>query len=288
MLTLSTTLVYYVDTVNIKVPVVKKIQKNALVSKYGPYALVTGASEGIGRSFAEELAKAGFEVILVARRTDLLDDIAKRLEEQYGVMCPVISADLTKPEDLEDVFEKIKELEIGLFVCNAGFGTAGNFLDSDLSTELNMLSLNCATLTAMTHYFGRKFHAKGRGGIILLSSIVAMQGVARSAHYSATKAYVHSLGEALQEEWQGLGVDLLLVAPGSVETGFASRARMELGNAATPDIVAREALAGLGRKKVVRPGWLAKTLAFALATVPRWVKVKIMSSVMNGMTKRLP
>ena len=287
-MTLSTILNYYVDTVNIGAPAVKKIQNNSLVSKYGPYALVTGASEGIGRSFAEELAKAGFEVILVARRTDLLDEIAKGLEEQYGVMCPVISADLTKTEDLEDVFCKIKELDIGLLVCNAGFGSAGNFLDSDLSTELNMLSLNCATLTAMTHYFGRKFQAKGKGGIIFLSSIVATQGVARSAHYSATKAYVHSLGEALQEEWEGHGVDLLIVAPGPVETGFASRARMELENAATPDTVAREAMAGLGYKKVVRPGWLAKILAFALATVPRWAKVKIMSSVMNGMTKRLP
>ena len=263
-------------------------EKNTLVGKYGPYALVTGASEGIGRSFAEELAKEGFEVILVARRTELLDELAKSLEEKYGVMCPVISADLTEPEDLEDFFQKIKNLDIGLFVCNAGFGTAGNFLDSELSTELNMLSLNCATLTVTTHYFGNKFRQKGKGGIILLSSIVALQGVARSAHYSATKAYVHTLGEALQVEWQGSGVDLLIVAPGPVETGFASRSKMDLGNAASPDTVARESLAALGHKKVVRPGLLAKTLAFALSTVPRWAKVKIMSSVMSSMTKRLP
>jgi short-subunit dehydrogenase len=263
-------------------------EKNSQLGKYGPYALVTGASEGIGRAFAEELAKLGFEVILVARRTELLDELAKRLEEKYGVMCPVITADLTNPEDFEDVFLKIKNLDIGLFVCNAGFGTAGDFLNSDLSNELNMLSLNCATLTAMTHYFGNKFRQKGKGGIILLSSIVALQGVARSAHYSATKAYVHTLGEALQVEWQGSGVDLLIVAPGPVETGFALRSKMELGNAATPDTVARESIGALGRRKVVRPGLLAKKLAFLLSTVPRWAKVKIMSSVMSGMTKRLP
>lgn len=262
-------------------------QKNYLVSKYGPYALVTGASEGIGRSFAEELAKLGFEVILIARRTDLLDELAKSLEAQYGVLCPVIGADLTNQEDLRDVFEKIQNLDIGLFVCNAGFGTAGNFLDSDLSTELNMLSLNCATLTVMTHHFGKKFREKGTGGVILLSSIVALQGVARSAHYSATKAYVHTLGEALQVEWKGSGVDLLIVAPGPVETGFASRSKMDLGKAESPKIVARESLGALGNKKLVRPGLLAKTLAFALSTVPRWAKVKIMSSVMSGMTKRL-
>lgn len=266
----------------------KSFQKTDLVEQYGPYALVTGASEGIGRAFSEELAKLGFQVILVARRTELLDELAKSLEDQYGVMCPVISADLTNPEDLEDVFQKTHNLDIGLFVCNAGFGTAGNFLDSDLSTELNMLSLNCATLTAMTHYFGKKFFKKGKGGIILLSSIVALQGVARSANYSATKAYVHTLGEALQVEWQGSGVDLLIVAPGPVETGFATRSKMELGNAASPETVARESLGALGRKKVVRPGLLAKTLSFALSTVPRWAKVKIMSSVMSGMTKRLP
>ena len=266
----------------------KNSEKNQLLKKYGSYALVTGASQGIGRAFAHELAKAGLAVILVARRTSLLDELSQELEQQYGVMCPVIGADLSHPAEVSDVLKQVEHLDIGLFVCNAGFGTAGNFLDSDVSTELNMLSLNCTALMTMTHFFGNKFRAQKRGGVVLLSSIVALQGVARSAHYSATKAYVHTLGEALQQEWQGSGVDLLIVAPGPVETGFATRAGMDLGNAASAQTVAQESLAALGHQKVVRPGFLAKALAFALASVPRWGRVKIMSQVMQGMTQRLP
>lgn len=256
--------------------------------RYGPYALVTGASEGIGQSVAEELAQSGINVVLVARREDVLNKLAQRLENQYGVLCPVIGADLSKSEDIEKMFQITDRLEIGLVVCNAGFGTAGNFLDSDLAIEMNMLNVNCAALVKMTHHLGQQLKARGRGGLILLSSIVAMQGVPRSAHYAATKAYVQSLGEALQEEWKGFGVDLLIVAPGPVATGFASRSNMQIGKAATPKVVAQESLAALGNKKVIHPGWLAKLMVFALSTAPRSIRIKIMGAIMRDMTKQLP
>jgi hypothetical protein len=256
--------------------------------RYGPYALVTGASEGIGQSVAEELAQSGINVVLVARREDVLNKLAQRLENQYGVLCPVIGADLSKSEDIEKMFQITDRLEIGLVVCNAGFGTAGNFLDSDLAIEMNMLNVNCAALVKMTHHLGQQLKARGRGGLILLSSIVAMQGVPRSAHYAATKAYVQSLGEALQEEWKGFGVDLLIVAPGPVATGFASRSNMQIGKAATPKVVAQESLVALGNKTVIHPGWLAKLMVFALSTAPRSIRIKIMGAIMRDMTKQLP
>jgi short-subunit dehydrogenase len=115
-----------------------------------------------------------------------------------------------------------------------------------------------------------------------------MQGVPRSAHYAATKAYVHAFGEALQEEWKGTGVDLLIVAPGPVETGFAERSKMQLGKAAAPTVVALESLAALGHKKVIHPGWLAKLMAISLSTAPRWLRVQIMGAIMANMTKQLP
>ncbi len=256
--------------------------------RYGLYALVTGASEGIGRCFAEELAKAGVNVVLVARREDLLHTLATHLEGTYGVLCPVIGADLASPEQVEDVFQITDQIDVGLIVCNAGFGTAGNFLDGDIDTELNMLSLNCVAVTRMVHHFGLKFKHKGRGGVVLLSSIVATQGVARSAHYAATKAYIQSLGEGLQQEWHGSGVDLLIVAPGPVETGFAKRSNIQLGKSESPDVIARQSLKALGRQKVIRPGVLAKVLSLALSTAPRWLRIKIMSSIMGSMTKQLP
>jgi len=260
---------------------------NGFPNRYGSYAVVTGASEGIGQSFAEELAKAGMNVVLVARRQDRLNTLAQELEGKYKVMCPVIVADLSSTEQLEGLLQITGKLDVGLLICNAGFGTAGNFLDADIQAELNMLNVNCTAVTRLIHHFGRKFKIKGVGGVILLSSIVATQGVARSANYAATKAYVHTLGEGLQEEWHGHGLDLLIVAPGPVETGFAQRSNMRLGKTASPEVVARESLQALGRQQLIHPGWLAKCMALALSTAPRTLKVKIMGAIMASMTKHL-
>lgn len=256
--------------------------------RYGPYALVTGASEGIGASFAEELAKRGLNVVLVARREDRLSELANRLEANYGVLCPVICADLSNSEDIQAMFNITDRIDIGLVVCNAGYGTAGNFLDNDLDNELNMLSVNCNAVTQMVHHMGLKLKSKGHGGVILLSSIVATQGVARSAHYAATKAYIQTLGEGLQQEWDDMGIDLLIVAPGPVATGFAARSNMKLGKAATPEVVAQQSLKALGHQKMIHPGWLAKLMSFSLSTAPRGIRVLIMGAIMGAMTKHLP
>ena len=266
----------------------KNEQSSAMVQRYGSYAMVTGASEGIGRAFAEKIASVGLNVVLVARREDRLNALASELESRYSILCPVIQADLSSEEQIAHVLQLTDTLDIGLVVCNAGFGTAGNCLDSDVETELNMLAVTCIAVTSLVHHFGNKFRLKGSGGVILLSSIVATQGVARSAHYAATKAYVQTLGEGLQQEWLGSGVDLLIVAPGPVATGFAKRSGMQLGRTASPDVVATQALNALGRQKLIHPGVLAKGLAFALSTAPRWLRVKIMAFIMGSMTQHLP
>ena len=288
MLTLSTILFYDVDAVNLFGVIMNNKIVNHFAKRYGPYALVTGASEGIGASFAEALAKAGLNVVLVARREERLNQLASRFEAKYGVLCPVISADLSNPDDVRAMFQITDQLDIGLVVCNAGYGTAGNFLDNDLAQELNMLSVNCNAVTTMVHHLGTKLKSRGHGGVILLSSIVATQGVARSANYAATKAYVQTLGEGLQQEWKGSGIDLLIVAPGPVATGFALRSNMKLGKAATPEVVAQQSLKALGSQKLIHPGWLAKLMSFALSTAPRKVRVLIMGAIMGLMTKHLP
>lgn len=257
------------------------------LSTYGPYALVTGASEGIGRSFATQLAKSGLNVLLVARRAEALNLLSQELESTFGVLCPVVVADLSNESDVEQVLQQTQKLDIGLVICNAGYGTAGDFLDNDLEVEMNMLRVNCSAVTRMAHVLGNQLRTRGKGGMILMSSVVATQGAPRSANYAASKAYIHSLGEALQEEWRDTGVDLLLVAPGPVATGFAKRSKMQMGQTATPDIVASESLQALGKKHIVHPGWLAKMMVFALSTAPRFIRVKIMGAIMSGMTKQL-
>ncbi len=257
----------------------------SIEGRYGPWAVVTGASEGIGKSFASALARRGFHLVLVARRAQLLDALAANLAQDHGRRCEVLVADLSTAEGVATVLERTKQHDVGLVVCSAGFGTAGPFLEGDVGQELEMLQVNCAATAALSWGFGRRLASRGRGGLILLSSLVAFQGVPRTAHYAATKSYVQTLAEGLRVEWADRGIDVLAVAAGPVGTGFARRARMNMGRAESPDVVALESLDALGRRGTVRPGLLAKVLGYSLAMTPRWGRIRIMAMVMRGMTK---
>jgi len=254
--------------------------------KYGPWALVTGASDGIGHAFAVELAQRGVNVVLVARRQPQLEQLATLLTVAHGVQCQVVVANLSHPEGVQQVLAATAALDVGLVVCAAGFGTSGPFLKNDLPTELDMLQVNCGALTALSWGMGQRLVQRGRGGLVLLSSVVAFQGVARSAHYAATKAYVQTLSEGLREEWSGLGVHVLAVAPGPVRSGFAARSQMRMAQAEDPRVVARASLDALGHTGTVRPGFLAKLLGHALGVTPRWGRVKVMGKVMAGMARQ--
>jgi short-subunit dehydrogenase len=259
---------------------------SAFVQKYGPWALVTGASEGIGRAFAVELARRGVHVILVARRQLQLEQLATSLTQAHGVQCQVLPANLSHSQGVQQVLQSSADSDVGLVVCAAGFGTSGPFLQNDLPTELDMLQVNCGALAALSWGLGQRLVQRGQGGLVLLSSVVAFQGVSRSAHYAASKAYVQTLAEGLREEWSGLGVQVLSVAPGPVRSGFAARSQMTMAQAEDRQVVARASLDALGRSGTVRPGFLAKLLGYPLALTPRWGRVKIMGKVMTGMTRR--
>ena len=188
-----------------------------LAERYGPWAVVTGASDGIGRDFARRLAEAGVQLVLVARRPEVLDALATELAGKHGVRTRVLPLDLARPESAQALASATADLDVGLLVAAAGFGTSGPFLDSDLARELEMLQVNCASVTALCHHFGRRFAQRRRGGIVLMSSLLAFQGVPGSADYAATKAYVQTLAEALHVELAPLGVDVLACAPGPVK-----------------------------------------------------------------------
>ena len=137
----------------------------------------------------------------------------------------------------------------------------------------------------MSQEFAKRFAQRGRGGIVFLSSIVAFQGVPRSANYAATKAYIQSLAEGLHVELKPLGVDVIAAAPGPVRSGFAQRADLQMGSAQDAADVPAVTMSALGRRTTVRPGVLSKLLGFALSTLPRWGRVRMMSLIMGGMTK---
>lgn len=253
--------------------------------RYGPWAVVTGASDGIGREFAWRLAASGIDLVLVARRRDVLDALARELRAKHAIEVLVVAADLATTAGVHAVLERSAHLDLGLLVAAAGFGTSGAFLDGVLATELEMIDVNCRSVAALTHHLGNRFARQRRGGIVLLSSLVAFQGVPRAANYAATKAYIQSLAEGLRVELAPSGVDVVASAPGPIRSGFGARAAMTMGMAQTPAAVAQATLDALGRRGTVRPGWLSKLLELSLAFLPRWGRVRMMGVVMGGMTK---
>lgn len=256
----------------------------SLKEKYGPWAVVTGASEGIGRAFAHALAAEGLKLVLVARREGLLKQLATQLKDEHATETKIVVCDLSTPEGMVPLLDAADTLDIGLLVAAAGFGSGGDFLSQQAATEVEMLEVNCRAVLEQAWHFGRRFRKQGRGGMVLFSSVLAFQGTPRSANYSATKAYIQSLAEGLHAEWRPLGIDVIACAPGPTQTGFAKRANLRMGQAATPDTVARETLAALGKRTTVRPGWLSKLLGWSLSTAPRSLRVQIIGQIMQGMT----
>ena len=262
----------------------KPKQKELFRNKYGSWAVITGASSGIGRELSIRVAETGIHVVIIGRNRASLEDLKFKIQKTYSVDVEIIVADLSE-DGVNKVIEFTANKKVGLLVASAGFGTSGNFLLNSVHEEVNMLQVNCQALLELTHHFAQVFVNKGRGGIILLSSIVAFQGVPFSANYAATKAYVQSLAEALHEELKQHNVNVLSAAPGPVNSGFSARANMKMGNTLNPKDISLPILKALGKKTTVLPGYLTKLLVYSLRTVPRWGKVKIMKKVMGDMTK---
>lgn len=261
-----------------------KQEKTRLQSKYGNWAIVTGASSGIGRALAKDIASAGINLIISARNEQALESLKAELAHT-SVDIKIVPANLAQSEGANLLLSETSHLDIGLLVASAGYGTSGSILQTSVHAELDMLQVNCKALLELTHHFSRYFAQKKKGGIILMSSMVAFQGVPFSANYAATKAYVQSLAEGLAIELKPHGVDVLAAAPGPVSSGFGQRANMNMNLSMTPDQVSIPILKALGRKNTVLPGRLTKFLVYSLNTVPRWGKVRIMKIIMQGMTK---
>lgn len=261
---------------------------DAFKHRYGPWAVVTGASEGIGRAFAQDLAARGLHLVLVARREPLLAQLADELQRTHGVQCRVLALDLAELSAAQRLADQTAELDVGLLVAAAGFGTSGPLLANPLADEASMVALNCSSVLAQAWHFGPRLARRGRGGVVFMSSLLAFFGTPRAANYAATKAYVQSLAEGLRVEWAPAGVDVIASAPGPIQSGFASRADMNMAQALPAEVVARVTLQALGRQTTVRPGWLSKLLGWSLATLPRWGRIRVITQVMKGMTAHRP
>lgn len=235
-----------------------KLDKN----KYGKWALITGASSGIGKEYANEIARAGFNVIAVARNENNLNVLKNSLVTQFKVDVRVIAADLTSEEEINKVIETTEDLEVGLLVNNAGREDSNHFLKINPENHLQTVNLNVKAPLLLTHYFGSKMVERKRGGIINMSSIAAFQGIPYIANYAATKSYNLVFSEGISAEFEKHNVNVLAVAPGFTATNLASVYDLKGTpfKPLDPAFVASTALKALGKKRVVVPGGINKFL----------------------------
>lgn len=196
--------------------------------RYGPVALVTGASSGIGWAFAEELAERGLDLVLAARRVGRLEELAAWLAARHGISAKVCEADLADPAAPAELLEAAKDLDVGLIVSNAGFGLKGPHEANDPAVMTDMLMVNCNAPMQLAHGFIPRLRARGRGGIVFTSSIEGLMGCPYSTAYSASKALVIALGEGLWGELAGTGIDVLTLCPGATESEAAAKQGIDI------------------------------------------------------------
>jgi short-subunit dehydrogenase len=257
-----------------------------LRDRYGSWALVTGASSGIGREFARALAREGLCLVLTARRANRLTGLAAELGKQFAVQTRIVPLDLEQPGSAERLAEAVDDLEIGVLVNNAGFGSIGPLAQEDPARVRAMVELNCTAPAVLTRLLLPAMQLRGRGAVILVGSVAGMLPMPLHALYSATKAFDNFLGEALHEELRGSGVDVLALQPGSTETEFQEKAgeRPHPGEAAY--VVVEKALEALGRQPSLVTGvsdWLAVNVATRLLSRP-----VLLAAVRRAMQTRLP
>jgi short-subunit dehydrogenase len=266
------------------------MDRSKFKKKYGPWAVVTGASAGIGREFATQIADAGINVVLVARRETKLQRLAKDLHNR-GVRTRVIAADLTSLSDLDRVIDKTRDLDVGLLVNNAGTGVFGDFLDNDARAEARVADLNVRAPVVLSHAFGNRMRDRGRGGILILSSLVGLIGVKSFANYAATKAFDLALAEGLAADGEGM-IDVHAVLPGFTESEYMAgmdMSRIPMPLAKTSSLVDGALRRLGGRNVLIVPGLFNRLMAFITMYTPRRINTWMMGRMMNRLrVKALP
>ena len=254
--------------------------------RYGPWALIAGASEGIGAAFAKALAQRGLDLVLVARRAEPLAALEREIAGLASVRVRSISLDLARADAVAALERELADLEIGLVVYNAALAPGGEFLEVPLEEQQAAIDVNVRGPLALAHRFGRRMAARGRGGVVLLSSLTAFQGSPFVATYGATKAFLLALSEGLWYELAPRGVDVLAVCAGATRTPSYLRQRSPRGapGELEPEQVAREALAELGRAPFMIPGRFNR---FASQLMRRLLSRRATIRVMGAQTRRL-
>ncbi len=242
------------------------------------YALITGASSGLGLSLAEALARRGHNLILVARQRDALESIVCELSQRFGIEALFRVCDLSEPLQLTGLIQELEqgERQIDLLVNNAGIGSAGIFVDQDWALEQQLIELNILALARLCHSLGQDMKRRGSGQILNVASLAAFQPGPLMGNYFASKAYVLHLSEALRNELAPFGVKVSALCPGPVATAFFRRAQLYSDGLerhqqlARPEEIALIAMNGLDKDQaIIIPGWRHRLVPQLLRLTPR-------------------
>jgi len=251
--------------------------------RYGPWALVAGGSHGLGAEYARQLARRGLDLVLVAEAAEPLGTLGRELSAQVQVRTVV--SDLSRPDMLQSILDASSDLELGLLVCNASHAPIGAFLSRTLEDKLKVVAVNCAAPVALIHHVAPGMVARGRGGIVIMSSLAGLQGSALVATYAASKAFDLVLGESLWEELSHHGVDVLALCAGATRTESYEASRPHTSQWIPPLMepaqVVQQALDQLSRgPSQVAGGW-NRLIASLLHQLPRRMAVRIMGQSMH-------
>ena len=248
-------------------------------TKYGSSALIAGASVGLGAAYAEALAARGMNLVLIARRVEPLEECAHRLQERYGITVDCVPLDLADAGLEDTLFDIVHRHDIGIGVYNAAYAPVGSFLERDLSDLEQVIDLNVRGPLIFSRVVGGELAIRGRGGLVLMSSLAGFQGTPRLATYAATKAFNTILAEGLWYEFADKGIDVVVSCAGAIRTpGYTDIAMKEAPGTMAAQDVAEHTLRKLGRGPRVVPG-LINRLASALMGhwMPRSAAVRIMA-----------
>jgi uncharacterized protein len=238
-------------------------------SKYGSYALITGAASGIGRAFAESLAERGVNPLILDINAKDAESLKNELKDKYKVDARALIIDLSAPDFMQRIIESIRSLDVGLVIHSAAVSIVGDYLELPLEQHRMLVDVNVRSTMEIAYYFCSQFKAQKRGGLILISSASALQGSALVQHYAASKAYILTLAEGLWYEMRPYGVDVLGLMPGSTDTPAIYVGDPDLSEAyiMEPKEVAVEALEVLGRQPSLISGIRNRWSFFLLTRV---------------------
>jgi short-subunit dehydrogenase len=261
------------------------MKSSLFVEQYGPWALVAGASVGLGEAFARDLAQRGLNIVLVSRRPAVLETLGHELHKNHGVQIRVVAQDLAAPDATKQLSHLTADIDVGLLVYNAALPVIGRFLEQPIEMHLQSIDVNCRAPLSLCHWYGNQMVSRGRGGIVLMSSLSGMQGCGTVANYAATKAYNRVLAEGLWHELSEKGVDVIACLAGVTRTpGYLSSNPKIKRTEMEPEQVVAETMAALGRKPSFVPGVLNKLIAFLMShLVPRRLAIRIIGDATGAM-----